>query len=80
MAAEFALSRHELEAAIPKAEADATAKKVCGPALTPYLLSRLAELTNGRSLRTNQALVLANARLAAEIACALVSGAALSRR
>ena len=47
-------------------EADAagiTAKDV-----TPFLLDRLFELTEGRSLDTNIALVLNNARLAARIA------------
>ena len=39
--------------------------------LTPYLLQRIYELTEGRSLTANIALVLNNARLAAGIAQAL---------
>ena len=39
--------------------------------LTPYLLSCLAEVTEGRSLEANVALLVANAGLAAEIAVAL---------
>ena len=42
-----------------------------GGARTPFLLSRLAELTGGRSLRANQSLILANARLAAQVAVEL---------
>ena len=42
------------------------------PAVTPFLLARLAEITGGRTLRANQALVVANARLAAQVARALV--------
>jgi pseudouridine-5'-phosphate glycosidase len=36
--------------------------------LTPFLLSRISELSEGKSLRTNLALLLNNARLAALIA------------
>ena len=39
--------------------------------MTPYLLARLTELTSGRSLHANIALVRSNARLAAELADAL---------
>jgi pseudouridine-5'-phosphate glycosidase len=41
---------------------------VTGAALTPFLLSRLAVLTDGRSVKTNTALLLNNARVAAKIA------------
>jgi len=44
---------------------------VRGKALTPFLLSRLAQLTGGRSVAANRALVVDNARLAAQIAVAL---------
>ncbi|HZD18530.1 MAG TPA: pseudouridine-5'-phosphate glycosidase, partial [Actinomycetota bacterium] len=43
---------------------------VRGKALTPYLLSCLAERTGGRSLESNLALLEANARLAGEVAAA----------
>ncbi len=45
-----------------------------GPAVTPYLLARLAEITEGKTLRANAALIVANARLAAELAWALKKG------
>src|SRR5437660_1588877 len=44
---------------------------VRGPALTPFLLAQLAEITEGRTLRANQALIVSNARLAARVARAL---------
>jgi pseudouridylate synthase len=73
VAEEFALSTNEVEAAIGQAQTHATASGIRGGALTPFLLKRLAELTNGRSLRANQALILANARLAAHVAVHLAS-------
>ena len=48
---------------------------VHGGARTPFLLARLAELTNGATLRANRTLILANARLAARIAVALAGRA-----
>jgi pseudouridine-5'-phosphate glycosidase len=42
-----------------------------GPALTPFLLARLAEITGGKTLEANRALIVANARLAARVALAL---------
>jgi pseudouridine-5'-phosphate glycosidase len=50
---------------------EAEAKGVSAKAVTPFLLQRIFELTDGRSLESNIALVLNNARLAAEIACAM---------
>jgi pseudouridine-5'-phosphate glycosidase len=69
-----ALDERELAGALAQAESQASGAGVRGPALTPYLLARLAELTEGRTLRANQALVIANARLAARIAKALHTG------
>jgi pseudouridine-5'-phosphate glycosidase len=69
--ATLALEPGEFEAALAEAESQAAAKEVRGPALTPFLLARLAEITGGRTLRANQALILANARLAARVARAL---------
>jgi pseudouridylate synthase len=65
---DVALRADEVEAAIGQAEAEAVTRGIRGAALTPFLLARLAELTEGRSLRANQALIVANARLAAEVA------------
>ena len=66
-----------VEAEIPRAEimphieaalAEAEAKGIAAKAVTPFLLQRIFELTQGRSLTANIALVLNNARLGAAIA------------
>jgi len=47
---------------------DAETNNVQGKAVTPFLLNRIFELTDGRSLEANIQLVLNNARFASEIA------------
>ena len=54
--------------------AAAVAEGVTGRDVTPFLLARFHEGTGGESLRANVALVLANARLAGEIATAARRG------
>lgn len=61
----------EINPAIEAAVDEADAMGIAGKALTPFLLSRMLELTEGRSLVANIALVENNARLAAKIAAAL---------
>ncbi len=56
---------------IATAQADAANAGITGKGVTPYLLQRIFELTKGRSLEANIALVRNNARLAAEIALKL---------
>jgi pseudouridylate synthase len=68
---EAALPREEADAAIARAIADAEAAAIRGPEATPFVLARVAELTNGRSVAANLALIENNARVAAEIAVAL---------
>ncbi len=58
---------------IEDALADADENGIGGKAVTPYLLSRILELTGGRSLAANIALVRSNARVAAQIAVAIAS-------
>ncbi len=58
----------ELAPVIAQATAEADAQNVSGKAVTPFLLQRIFELTEGRSLIANIALVRNNARLAAKIA------------
>lgn len=53
---------------IDRALSEATAQGLSHGAVTPFLLQRIFELTEGRSLEANIALVLNNARLAAKIA------------
>lgn len=72
--AELALPRGEVDAAVERAIAAARAAGVRGAASTPYLLKAVTEVTQGRSLRVNLALLEQNARLAAAIACDLATG------
>lgn len=65
---EMAIPNNDIEQAISKAVKEAEEQKITGKSLTPFLLSRIAELTGGESLETNMALVKNNARLAARIA------------
>ncbi len=58
---------------IAQAVDEAAAQGITGKAVTPFLLQRLFELTQGQSLVANIALVLNNARLAARIAKALAA-------
>lgn len=62
------IGRENLKPAIDTALAEGAAKGIAAKEVTPFLLQRIFELTQGRSLRANIALVLNNARLGAEIA------------
>ena len=64
------IPREEMEVHITAALAEAETRGVGGKAVTPLLLGHIFEITEGRSLATNIALVKHNARLAADIACA----------
>ena len=79
-----------LVVANPVAEADALLKELhdsalgtalfeaadmTGRGVTPYLLDRMRALTGGASVKTNEALLLNNARVAADLAVALASQA-----
>jgi pseudouridylate synthase len=66
-----ALSESIARAAIETAIAEATAAGVRGPALTPWLLARIAVLTDGASIRANTALIVNNARVAGRIAAGI---------
>ena len=61
------IPQDQIEPIIAKALEDAETQGVSAKAVTPFLLQRIFELTDGRSLDSNIALVLNNARLAAEI-------------
>ncbi len=63
----------EMAPVIAQAQADADVRGITGKAVTPFLLQRIFELTGGRSLTANIALVRNNARLAAEIARSLAA-------
>lgn len=61
----------EMAGFIDQALREADTAGVQGKAVTPWLLSRMLDITGGRSLKTNIALVENNARVAAAIAVAL---------
>jgi pseudouridine-5'-phosphate glycosidase len=66
--AEAEIPREQIVPAIEEALAEAAAKGIAAKEVTPFLLQRIFEITEGRSLVANIALVLNNARLASEIA------------
>ena len=70
---EAEIPRAEITPHIEAALAEVAAGAISAKAVTPFLLQRLFELTEGRSLVANIALVLNNARLGAAIATALVA-------
>jgi pseudouridine-5'-phosphate glycosidase len=66
-----AVSRPLMEAAIEKALEEAQKFGVAGKEVTPFLLETIRQVTGGQSLLANCALLVANARIAAEIAVEL---------
>ncbi|MBA4351448.1 MAG: pseudouridine-5-phosphate glycosidase [Rhodobacter sp.] len=73
--AEAEIAREVIGPVIEAALAEAAAQGIAAKAVTPFLLQCIFELTEGRSLAANIALVLNNARLGAAIAGALARGA-----
>lgn len=65
-----AMAREDAEAAISEALADADREEISGNAATPFVLQRVAEITSGRSVQANRALLINNAAAAAAIAVA----------
>ena len=70
---EAEIAREVIVPVIEAALAEAEAQHVAAKAVTPFLLQRIFELTDGRSLESNIALVLNNARLASAIAREIVA-------
>ena len=66
-----AMERETVERLVEAAVRRAYASNVSGKAITPFLLDVLAETSGGATLRANQALLVDNARVAAEVACSL---------
>jgi pseudouridine-5'-phosphate glycosidase len=67
---EDAMDEVVIQQAISAALTDAAEKKIEGKDVTPFLLERINQLTEGQSLKSNIALVCNNARLGAKIAVA----------
>ncbi|HKG78311.1 MAG TPA: pseudouridine-5'-phosphate glycosidase [Pyrinomonadaceae bacterium] len=70
--AKFEVPAEELQLVLNTALEDAEWKEIAGPALTPFLLSQMAERSGGATLRANIALLENNARVAAGIAREMV--------
>jgi len=65
------IPRSEMEPYIEQANREAHKHGIRGKEVTPFLLQRISELTGGKSMKSNLALLLNNARLAAQIAKSL---------
>ncbi|RTE08482.1 pseudouridine-5'-phosphate glycosidase [Paenibacillus whitsoniae] len=66
-----AMEQSDIETYIKQALNEAKEQQVTGKKVTPFLLARIKQLTDGRSLDTNLALVYHNAQTAAQLAVAL---------
>ena len=75
---EAALAGPAIDQAIEAATQEAEAQGIGGKALTPFLLSRVNEITGGASLKANIVLIRNNAALAARIAVAYAQLARIS--
>ena len=65
---EHSLDEGKIEKVIKEAIKEMERKGIRGKEETPFLLSKIVELTQGKSLETNIALILNNAHLGAKIA------------
>ena len=74
MPAEFEIPGADIVAAVDKAIERAVARKIRGKRLTPFLLSEIGQLSEGNTLKTNRALLVNNAEVAALIAARLELG------
>jgi pseudouridine-5'-phosphate glycosidase len=70
-----ALAEDVAREAVDRAIAEAADAGMTGPALTPWLLARIAVLTDGASVRANTALIVNDARFGGELAAQLAKGA-----
>ncbi|HVO30838.1 MAG TPA: pseudouridine-5'-phosphate glycosidase [bacterium] len=80
LAAKSALAAKDVEPAIAEAVAAATKEGVKGKALTPFLLDLVVAKLGDKAIDANVALILANAKVAAEIAVAFAGGKVAERR
>ena len=65
---EYSMPEEEINAVIEKATAEMEEKGIKGKECTPFLLARIAEITEGKSLASNIRLVYNNAAVGTEIA------------
>jgi len=69
---EFEIARQEMESMLARSLESAQAAHVSGKEITPFLLASLTELSDGRTLAANIALLENNARVATQISKALI--------
>jgi pseudouridine-5'-phosphate glycosidase len=74
--AESEIPAEEMDGYIKQALRDMDKEGITGKDQTPYLLGRIVEITEGRSLEANIALVRHNAEVAAQVAVAYAAGQA----
>lgn len=68
---EYSMDKKLIDDVINQALTEADKNKIKGKDITPFLLSKIKDITKGKSLESNIKLVLNNAKLAAEIAVLL---------
>jgi len=71
---DVAIPRDEAVAVVEQAVREADEAGIEGPAVTPWLLQRIAVITGGRFVRANTALIINNAHVAGELAVSLATG------
>lgn len=70
---EVALPDDETRDVVARAVAEGEAAGIGGPALTPWLLARIAALSRGASLRANTGLIVNDARVAGQLAARILA-------
>lgn len=70
---EFEISRDKLDVILQSALSEAESQNVLGKEITPFLLAKMSAESKGETLRANIALLENNARIAAQVASALIS-------
>ncbi|MEF9880342.1 MAG: pseudouridine-5'-phosphate glycosidase [Clostridia bacterium] len=71
---EYAMDADFINRNIDEAISQANEKGILGKQITPFLLDKIQKLTGGDSLKANIQLVYNNAKLGAEVACAMAEG------
>jgi len=69
---EFEIPSDEIESGLKIAQQEAFENNITGQMITPFLLKRLSEITQGRTLIANEKLLLGNGKLAAKVATSLI--------
>lgn len=68
---EFSIPKEEIDIAINQAVQEAAEQGFHGHANTPFILSRIKDLTKGNSIPANRALIQSNVKMAALVAVEL---------